>query len=141
MYIMLPEYACELFFINFTCKTKESQCFYLIFLMLTLKIFILCTSYASTWLSTPEHSLFFWDVIICKTCLGTEVANSFFPCRARLWNSFPAYCFPLSYNLHLFKGSISMYLASLSINWKPTNKNVDNFIRYGKSKLINRFEK
>ena len=43
-------------------------------------------------------------------------------------NSVPPYCFPLSYNLHLFKGSISMHLASLTITWKPTNKNIDNFI-------------
>ena len=75
--------------------------------------------------STPARSLSFWDVNICKTCWGTEVANSFFPCIARLWNSVPAYCFPLSYNLHLFKGSISMYLASLTITWKPTKKKID----------------
>ena len=91
--------------------------------------------------STPVHSLSFWDVNICKTCWGTEVANSFFPCIARLWNSVPAYCFPLSYNLHLFKGSISMHLASLTITWKPTNKNIGNFISYLNSKLINWFEK
>ena len=34
---MLPEYACELFFLNFTCKTKKNQCFWLILLMSTLK--------------------------------------------------------------------------------------------------------
>ena len=78
--------------------------------------------------STPVHSLSFWDVNICKTCWGTEVANSFFPCIVTLWNSVPAYCFLLSYNLHLFKGSISMHLASLTITWKPANKNIDNFI-------------
>ena len=72
---------------------------------------------------------------------GTKVANSSFPCIATLWNSVPAYCFPLSYNLHLFKGSISMHLASLTITSKPTNKNIDNFISYLQSKLINWFEK
>ena len=90
---------------------------------------------------TPVHSLSFWDVNICKTCWGTEVANSFFPCIARLWNSVPAYCFPLSYNLHLLKDNISMHLASLSITSKPTNKNIGNFISYPKSLLINLFEK
>ena len=91
--------------------------------------------------STPVHSLSFWDVNISKTCMGTETANSFFPCIATLWNSVPAYCFPLNYNLLLFKGSISMHLASLTITWKPTNKNIDNFIRYLNFKLINWFEK
>ena len=91
--------------------------------------------------STPVHSSSFWDVNIFKTCWGTEVANKFFPCIARLWNSLTAYFFPLSYNLHLFKGNISMHLASLSITWKPTNKNIGNFISYLKSKLINWFEK
>ena len=60
---------------------------------------------------------------------------------ARLWNSVPAYCFPLSYNLHLLKDNVNMHLASLSITWKPTNKNIGNFIRYPKSLLINLFEK
>ena len=91
--------------------------------------------------STPVHSSSFWDVNIYKTCWGTDVANSFFLCIARLWNFVTAYYFPLSYNLHLFKGNISMHLASLSITWKPTNKNIGNFISYLKSKLINWFEK
>ena len=91
--------------------------------------------------STPVHSLSFWDVNICKTCWGTEVANSFFPCIATLWNSVPANCFPLSYNLHLFKGNINMRMASLTITLKPVNKNINNFISYLKSKLINWFEK
>ena len=91
--------------------------------------------------STPVHSLSFRDVNMCKTSWGTEVSNRFFPCIARLWNSVPAYCFPLSYNLHLLKDNISMHLASLSITWKPTNKNIGNFISYPKSLLINLFEK
>ena len=87
---------------------------------------------------TPVNSSSFWDVNICKTCWGTEVANSFFPCIARLST---LYCFPLSYNLYLFKGNISMHLVSLSITWKPTNKNIGKFFSYLKSKLINWFEK
>ena len=90
---------------------------------------------------TSVHSLSFWDVNIWKTSWGTEVANSFFPCLARLWNSVPAYCSPLSYNLYLLKGNINMHLASLSITWKPPNKSIGNFISYPKSKLINWFEK
>ena len=129
------------FFMNFTCKTKESQCFCLSFLMLTLKKFYFVRHLHAHDFSTPVLSLSFWEVNICKTCWGTEVVNSFFPCIARLWNSVPAYCFPLSYNLHLFKANISMHLVSLIITWKPTNKNIGNFISCLKSKLINWFEK
>ena len=130
------------FFINFPCKTKESQCFCFIFLNVNIEkvLFCPCHMHAHDF-STPLHSLLFWDVNICKTCYGTEVANSFFPCIARLWNSVPAYCFPSSYNLHLFNGDITMHLASLAITWKPTNKNIGNFISYLNSKLINWFER
>ena len=74
-------------------------------------------------------------------CPSEKWTRSFFPCTARLWNSVPAYCFPLSYNLHLFKANINMDLASLIITWKPTYKNIGNFISCLKSKLINWFEK
>ena len=130
------------FFINFLCKTKESQCFCFIFLNVNIEkvLFCPCHMHAHDF-SSLVRSLSFWDVNICKTCYGTEVANSFFPCIARLWNSVPAYCFPLSYNLHLFNGDITMHLASLAITWKSTNKNIGNFISYLNSKLINWFEK
>ena len=130
------------FFIDFTCKTKESQCFCFIFFNVNIEKVLFCVFHMHAHdFSTPAHSFSFWDVNICKTCWDTEVANSFFPCIVTLWNSVPAYCFPLSYNLHLFKGSISMHLASLTITWKPSNKNIDIFISYLKSKLINWFEK
>ena len=87
-------------------------------------------------ISQPLYILSFWDVSICKKCWGRVQKLSI----ARLWNSVPAYCF-FCYNLHLFKGNISMHLASLSITWKPTNKNIGNFISYLKSKLIKWFEK
>ena len=103
-------------------------------------LFCVCHMHAHDF-STPVHSLSFWYLNICKTGWRTEFPNIFFPCIARLWNSVPAYCFPLSYNQHLFKGNISMHLVSLSITWKPTNKNLGNFISYLKSKLINWFEK
>ena len=103
-------------------------------------LFCVCHMHAHDF-STPVYSLSFWDVNICKTCWATEVANSFFSCIARFWNYVPAYFFPLSYNVHLFKDDISMHVASLTITWKPTNKNIGNFLSYLKSKLINSFEK
>ena len=101
-------------------------------------IFCLCHMHAHNF-STLVNSLSFWEVNICETSWGTEVTNSFFQCIARLQNSVPAYCFPLSYNLNLFKGNVSMHLASLNSTLKPTNKNICNFM--SKSKIINWFEK
>ena len=98
-------------------------------------LFCVCHMHAHDF-STPVHSLSFWDVNIWKTSWGTEVGNSFFPCIARLWNPILAYYFPLRYNLYLLKDNVSMHLASLSITWKPTNKNIGNFIRYPKFLLL-----
>ena len=40
-------------------------------------------------------------------------STSFFTPRARLWNSLPTECFPLSYNLHDFKSRINRHLLSV----------------------------
>ena len=39
--------------------------------------------------------------------------NSFFPCTARLWNSLPIECFPLTYDLSGFKSRINRYLLTV----------------------------
>ena len=39
--------------------------------------------------------------------------NSFFPCTARLWNSLPIECFPLTYNLNGFKSRINRQLLKV----------------------------
>ena len=39
--------------------------------------------------------------------------NSFFPCTARLWNSVPRECFPLTYDLNSFKSGISRHLLTV----------------------------
>ena len=39
--------------------------------------------------------------------------NSFFPRRARLWNSLPIECFPLSYDFSGFKSRINRYLLTV----------------------------
>ena len=142
MYIILPEYACELFFYKLHIENQGKSMFLLNLFNVNIEKVLSCVCHMHAHdVSTPVHSSSFWNVNICKKYWGTEVANSFFPCIARLWNSVTAYYFPLSYNLHLFKGNISMHLASLSITWKPTNKNIGNCISYLKSKLINWFEK
>ena len=40
--------------------------------------------------------------------------NSFFPRTARLWNSLPIECFPLTYDLSGFKSRINRYLLTVS---------------------------
>ena len=39
--------------------------------------------------------------------------NSFFPRTARLWNSLPIECFPLTYDLNGFKSRINKYLLTV----------------------------
>ena len=39
--------------------------------------------------------------------------NSFFPHTARLWNSLPIECFPLTYDLNDFKSRISRHLLTV----------------------------
>ena len=132
------------FFINFTLKTKENQCFCIIFLMLTLKkfylVYVICMHMISQPLSIVRPSEM-WIFVRHAAGVQKLPIASFHVYIARLWNSVTAYCFPLSYNLNLFKGKINMHLAFLSITWKPTNENIGNFISYLKSKLINWFEK
>ena len=43
-------------------------------------------------------------------CYKDVYVNSFFPRRARLWNSLPIECFPLTYDLSGFKSRINRYL-------------------------------
>ena len=38
--------------------------------------------------------------------------NSFFPCTARLWNSLPIECFPLTYDPNGFKSRINRHLLN-----------------------------
>ena len=106
--------------------------FLLIFLMSTLKrfyfVYVICMHMISQLL-----------YIVCASEMWTFVRQA--GVQKLLKNSEPAYCFPFSYNLHLLKDNISMHLASLSITWKPTNKNIGNFISYPKYLLINLFEK
>ena len=46
-------------------------------------------------------------------CYKDAYVNSFFLRRARLWNSLPIECFPLTYNLNSFKYRIGMHLLAV----------------------------
>ena len=46
-------------------------------------------------------------------CYKDVYVNSFFPHTARLWNSLPIECFPLTYDLNGFKSRINRYLLTV----------------------------
>ena len=46
-------------------------------------------------------------------CYKDVYVNSFFPRTARLWNSLPMECFPLTYDLSGFKSRINRYLLTV----------------------------
>ena len=46
-------------------------------------------------------------------CYKDVYVNSFFPRTARLWNSLPIECFPLTYDLNGFKSRINRYLLTV----------------------------
>ena len=46
-------------------------------------------------------------------CYKGVYVNSFFPRTARLWNSLPVECFPLTYDLSGFKSRINRYLLTV----------------------------
>ena len=53
-----------------------------------------------------------FSVTICR-CDKDVYVNSFFPCTARLWNSLPIECFPLTYNLNDFTSRINRHLLTV----------------------------
>ena len=46
-------------------------------------------------------------------CYKDFYVNSFFPCMAKLWNSLPIECLPLTYDLSGFKSRINRHLLTL----------------------------
>ena len=51
--------------------------------------------------------------VIIPRCYKDVYVNSFFPRTARLWNSLPVECFPLTYDLSGFKSRINSYLLTV----------------------------
>ena len=55
------------------------------------------------------------DFVVTVPHYSKEIyANSFFPRTAKLWNSLPGECFPLTHNLYRFKANVNRHLKSLS---------------------------
>ena len=51
--------------------------------------------------------------VIIRRCYKDVYVNSFFPRTARLWNSLPIECFPLTCDLNGFKSRIKRYLLTV----------------------------
>ena len=51
--------------------------------------------------------------VIIPRCYKDVYVNSFFPRTARLWNSLPIVCFPLTYDLSDFKFRINRHLLTV----------------------------
>ena len=49
-------------------------------------------------------------------CYKDAYVNSFFPCTARTWNSLPAECFPLIYDLSGFKSRVNRQLFTMGFS-------------------------
>ena len=47
--------------------------------------------------------------VIIPRCYKDVYINSFFPCKARIWNSLPAESFPLNYYLNGFKDRVKRH--------------------------------
>ena len=47
-----------------------------------------------------------------QDCYKDVYVNSFFPCTARLWNSLPMKCFPLTFDLSGFKSRLNRYFLT-----------------------------
>ena len=56
-----------------------------------------------------SNKLHYFSVTIPR-CYKDVYVNSSFPYTARLWNSFPKECFPLTYDLNGFKSRINRHL-------------------------------
>ena len=61
------------------------------------------------WSTCHSDRLHDFSVTICR-CYKDVYVNSFIPHTARLWNSLPLECFPLTYNVNGLKSRISRHL-------------------------------
>ena len=57
-------------------------------------------------------------------CYKDVYVNSFFPCTARLWNSLPIECFPLTYDLSGFKSIQTSFNCRFFLNRFPVCSNL-----------------
>ena len=63
--------------------------------------------------STPYSDRLHNFSLTIPRCYRDVYVNSFFPHTARLWNSLPIECFPLTYDLNSFKSRIDRHLLTV----------------------------
>ena len=69
-------------------------------------------SFSRGWSTCYSDRLHNFSVTIPR-CYKYVYVYSFFPRTARLWNSLPIECFPLTYNLNGFKSRINRHLLTV----------------------------
>ena len=67
----------------------------------------------SRWRSTLYSDRLHDFSVTIPRCYKDVYVNSFFPRAARLWDSLPIECFPLTYNLNGFKSRIKRHLLTV----------------------------
>ena len=72
----------------------------------------------SRWSSTRYSERLHDFSVTISRCYKDVCANSFFPRTARLWNSVPIECSPLSYDLNGFKSRINRHLLIVDFFYK-----------------------
>ena len=63
--------------------------------------------------STRYSNRFHDFSVTIPRCYKDVYVNSFFPRTARLWNSLPIECFPLTYNLNGFESRINRHILTI----------------------------
>ena len=72
-----------------------------------------------SWGSSTHYSDRLHDIsVTIPRCYKDVYVNSFLPRTARLWNSLPIECFPLSYDLNGFKSRINRHLLTVGSFWR-----------------------
>ena len=110
LYSIIWENTC---FLNFMINS-ESSCWNLVCQIGTLTMQLLMNHNHVKCGSSARYSdrLHAFSVTI-PSCYKDVYVDSFFLCTARLWNSLPIECFPLTYNLNGLKSRINRYLLTL----------------------------
>ena len=71
----------------------------------------------SPWMSTCYSDRLHDFSVITPGCYKDVYVNIFFHCTARLCNSLPIECFPLTYDLNVLKFRISRHLLTVGSSW------------------------
>ena len=83
----------------------------LCFFLLRLLCISINLPYSNAWNTVVMSGLVL--LVVIPRCYKDVYVNSFFPRTARLWNSLPIKCFPLTSDLNRFKSRINRHLLTV----------------------------